>query len=189
MSEEYAAVHARFAPDGGTIQMIARVGTPTKDYPVTMRRTVSQALQAEAEACLSQRLSLFFSGMGMVWSKPKPVFPPQAILNLPKLKIWLLRNCRGLFHSSKVCLGLSLRQALCRTFQICPALRCFRICFFPRGAVCLGCSALPKREVQRPRDVPAILARLSVPALLCGLQELWGFGTVSLFQRPSQQLP
>ena len=45
MSEEYAAVHARFAPDGGTIQMIARVGTPTKDYPVTMRRTVEDLVR------------------------------------------------------------------------------------------------------------------------------------------------
>lgn len=45
MAEEYAAVHARFAPDGGTIQMIARVGTPTKEYPVTMRRTVEDLVR------------------------------------------------------------------------------------------------------------------------------------------------
>lgn len=45
MAEEYAAVHARFAPDGGTIQMIARVGTPTKEYPTTMRRTVEELVR------------------------------------------------------------------------------------------------------------------------------------------------
>lgn len=45
MAEEYAAVHARFAPDGGTIQMIARVGTPTKEYPTSMRRTVEELVR------------------------------------------------------------------------------------------------------------------------------------------------
>lgn len=45
MAEEYAAVHARFAPEGGTIQMLARVGTPTKEYPVTMRRSVEDLVR------------------------------------------------------------------------------------------------------------------------------------------------
>jgi hypothetical protein len=38
MAEPYAQVHAEYAPDGGTIQMLVRVGTPTTEYPVTMRR-------------------------------------------------------------------------------------------------------------------------------------------------------
>jgi hypothetical protein len=38
MAQPYAQVHAEYAPDGGTIQMLVRVGTPTTEYPVTMRR-------------------------------------------------------------------------------------------------------------------------------------------------------
>ncbi len=44
MADEYAAVHARYAPDGETIQMIMRIGTPTREYPATMRRTVEDLL-------------------------------------------------------------------------------------------------------------------------------------------------
>jgi hypothetical protein len=45
MEPEYAAVHERFAPDGSTIQMIARVGTPTREYPTSMRRNVEDLLR------------------------------------------------------------------------------------------------------------------------------------------------
>jgi hypothetical protein len=44
MAAEYAAVHERYAPGGETIQMLVRIGTPTRDYPVTMRRTVEDLL-------------------------------------------------------------------------------------------------------------------------------------------------
>lgn len=33
-----AQVHARYAPNGETIQMLARVGVPTRDVPLSMRR-------------------------------------------------------------------------------------------------------------------------------------------------------
>ena len=45
MGQEYAAVHERFAPEGSTIQMIARVGTPTREYPTSMRRTVEDLVR------------------------------------------------------------------------------------------------------------------------------------------------
>lgn len=45
MEQEYAAVHERFAPDGSTIQMLARVGTPTREYPTSMRRTVEDLVR------------------------------------------------------------------------------------------------------------------------------------------------
>jgi hypothetical protein len=38
MAAPYAAIHAKYAPDGQTIQMLVRIGTPTTEYPVTMRR-------------------------------------------------------------------------------------------------------------------------------------------------------
>ena len=38
MAAPYAAIHAEYAPDGHTIQMLVRIGTPTTQYPVTMRR-------------------------------------------------------------------------------------------------------------------------------------------------------
>jgi hypothetical protein len=38
MAAPYAAIHAQYAPDGQTIQMLVRVGTPTTEYPVSMRR-------------------------------------------------------------------------------------------------------------------------------------------------------
>jgi hypothetical protein len=38
MAAPYAAIHAKYAPDGQTIQMLIRIGTPTTEYPVTMRR-------------------------------------------------------------------------------------------------------------------------------------------------------
>lgn len=38
MAVPYAAIHAKYAPEGQTIQMLVRVGMPTTQYPVTMRR-------------------------------------------------------------------------------------------------------------------------------------------------------
>ena len=38
MAAPYAAIHAEYAPDGQTIQMLVRIGTPTTDYPLSMRR-------------------------------------------------------------------------------------------------------------------------------------------------------
>lgn len=38
MAGPYADVHRRYAPHGQTIQMLVRLGTPTTEYPVTMRR-------------------------------------------------------------------------------------------------------------------------------------------------------
>lgn len=45
MAEPYAQVHAEYAPDGGTIQMLVRVGTPTTEYPVTMRRDAADLVR------------------------------------------------------------------------------------------------------------------------------------------------
>lgn len=45
MAVPYAAVHDQYAPDGGTIQMLVRVGTATTDYPPTMRRDASALLR------------------------------------------------------------------------------------------------------------------------------------------------
>lgn len=38
MAGPYEAIHAKYASGGQTIQMMVRVGTPTMQYPVTMRR-------------------------------------------------------------------------------------------------------------------------------------------------------
>ena len=38
MAAPYAAIHAEYAPRGQTIQMLVRMGTPTTQYPVSMRR-------------------------------------------------------------------------------------------------------------------------------------------------------
>jgi len=46
MAEQYAQVHADYAPAGETIQMIVRLGAPTTDYPVTMRRGAASLLRA-----------------------------------------------------------------------------------------------------------------------------------------------
>lgn len=44
MKEQYDAVHAAYAPDGSTIQMLVRLGTPTAESPVTMRRDISSLM-------------------------------------------------------------------------------------------------------------------------------------------------
>jgi hypothetical protein len=38
MAGPYAAVNAKYAPEGQTIQMMVRLGTATSQCPVTMRR-------------------------------------------------------------------------------------------------------------------------------------------------------
>lgn len=40
MSQAYKRIHEQYAPDGGTIQMLVRIGRPTQSVPVTMRRDV-----------------------------------------------------------------------------------------------------------------------------------------------------
>ncbi|HEY0261362.1 MAG TPA: hypothetical protein VGC18_16080 [Lacisediminihabitans sp.] len=47
MSALYAIVHDEFARDGQTIQMLVRLGSPTADYPPTMRRDVLDILVPE----------------------------------------------------------------------------------------------------------------------------------------------
>ncbi len=42
MREQYEAVHKAFAPGGGTIQMLVRVGKPTEQVPRSMRRDVRE---------------------------------------------------------------------------------------------------------------------------------------------------
>ncbi len=46
MAVPYAAVHGDYAPEGQTIQMLARVGTATDQYPVTMRRDATSLLMS-----------------------------------------------------------------------------------------------------------------------------------------------
>ncbi|TAJ48184.1 MAG: hypothetical protein EPO52_08435 [Herbiconiux sp.] len=38
MAAPYAAIHEEYAPGGQTIQMLVRIGTPTTEYPTSMRR-------------------------------------------------------------------------------------------------------------------------------------------------------
>jgi hypothetical protein len=46
MATPYAAIHATYAPGGGTIQMMVRLGTATTAYPVTMRRDATDLVHA-----------------------------------------------------------------------------------------------------------------------------------------------
>ncbi|MDP9026262.1 MAG: hypothetical protein M3N46_01745 [Actinomycetota bacterium] len=46
MSTPYEKIKAEYAPNGQTIQMLVRIGTPTSQYPVTMRRDVSALVHA-----------------------------------------------------------------------------------------------------------------------------------------------
>ncbi len=41
VAEQYAAIHGLYAPGGETIQMLVRLGSPTVEYPQSMRREVS----------------------------------------------------------------------------------------------------------------------------------------------------
>ncbi|TFD86466.1 hypothetical protein E3T61_16290 [Cryobacterium lactosi] len=45
MAVPYAAIHDAYAPDGQTIQMLLRIGTPTTEFPVSMRRDVTSLLR------------------------------------------------------------------------------------------------------------------------------------------------
>lgn len=45
MAVPYAAIHAEYAPEGQTIQMLLRIGTATTEYPVSMRRDVTSILR------------------------------------------------------------------------------------------------------------------------------------------------
>jgi hypothetical protein len=46
MAEPYAAIHAEYAPNGQTIQMLVRIGEPTEQYPVSMRRDANSLLRS-----------------------------------------------------------------------------------------------------------------------------------------------
>jgi hypothetical protein len=46
MAAPYAAIHAEYAPGGQTIQMLVRVGTPTTQYPVSMRRDANSLVHS-----------------------------------------------------------------------------------------------------------------------------------------------
>lgn len=46
MAREYDGAHALLAPDGGTVQMLLRVGVPTQEYPTSMRLGVEDLLAA-----------------------------------------------------------------------------------------------------------------------------------------------
>lgn len=40
MKEQYTKIHKDYAPNGGTIQMLLRIGQPTQEYPNSMRRDI-----------------------------------------------------------------------------------------------------------------------------------------------------
>jgi hypothetical protein len=46
MAVPYDAIKAEYAPDGQTIQMLVRIGTPTVQYPVSMRRDARALVHA-----------------------------------------------------------------------------------------------------------------------------------------------
>jgi hypothetical protein len=45
MAEQYNQVHADYAPGNGTIQMFYRMGQPTKPFPLSMRRDVTDLIK------------------------------------------------------------------------------------------------------------------------------------------------
>lgn len=47
MSELYQGIHRDYAPEGGTIQMLVRIGRPTKEVPLSMRRDVMELITGE----------------------------------------------------------------------------------------------------------------------------------------------
>lgn len=47
MKEPYSSIHRDYASDGGTIQMLARLGEPTKEVPQSMRRDVMDMIVEE----------------------------------------------------------------------------------------------------------------------------------------------
>ncbi|OKP98006.1 hypothetical protein A3849_12395 [Paenibacillus sp. P46E] len=44
MKEPYTRIHKEYAPGGGTIQLLVRVGQPTQDTPLSMRREVTDLI-------------------------------------------------------------------------------------------------------------------------------------------------
>lgn len=44
MQEQYTAIHHEYAAEGGTIQMFFRIGTPTQEFPNSMRRDVTDLI-------------------------------------------------------------------------------------------------------------------------------------------------
>lgn len=48
MREQYQAIHKAYAPEGGTIQMLVRVGKPVKQVPRSMRRDVQEIITTGA---------------------------------------------------------------------------------------------------------------------------------------------
>jgi hypothetical protein len=40
MKEQYTKIHKDYVPNGGTIQMLLRIGQPTQEYPNSMRRDI-----------------------------------------------------------------------------------------------------------------------------------------------------
>ena len=47
MDEPYNGIHRDYASEGGTIQMLVRLGEPTKDVPQSMRRDVMDLIIRE----------------------------------------------------------------------------------------------------------------------------------------------
>ncbi len=47
MNELYSGIHLTYTPDGGTIQMLVRLGKPTKEVPPSMRRDVMDLIIKE----------------------------------------------------------------------------------------------------------------------------------------------
>jgi hypothetical protein len=47
MKEPYTSIHRDYASDGGTIQMLVRLGRPTKEVPQSMRRDVMDLIIGE----------------------------------------------------------------------------------------------------------------------------------------------
>lgn len=47
MEELYNSIHREYAPDGGTIQMLSRLGAPAEEVPKSMRRDVTDLLAGD----------------------------------------------------------------------------------------------------------------------------------------------
>lgn len=46
MAAPYSAIHQQYAAEGQTLQMLVRLGSPTSEYPTSMRRDASDLVQA-----------------------------------------------------------------------------------------------------------------------------------------------
>lgn len=47
MNELYSGIHLDYAPEGGTIQMLVRIGKPEEQVPQSMRRDVMDLIIGE----------------------------------------------------------------------------------------------------------------------------------------------